>query len=264
MKTGVPIPLKSTIQELMQLDVLGSFSLGGGTNLVLKYNHRLSTDIDLFSHNIVGKEALIDIKENLISIFPESSFFIHNKENEQLSWLTGVLVNDTYRVKIDIVQNLKLLKAPNYEDGIRFIDDLDIASLKLETMAGRGSRKDLYDLVLLTDKYDINDIFDLYVERNTRFNTEKDLNIFNASGSGISTQLTNDLGKLINFNNTKDRSNSSNQIVLTKSSPFALDSFINICKLWESRVETLSKNRNIKLTPQKSIPARRKKRGFGF
>ncbi|WP_373517367.1 hypothetical protein [Pricia sp.] len=41
MKTGVPIPLKSTIQELMQLDVLGPFSLGGGTNLVLKYNHRL-------------------------------------------------------------------------------------------------------------------------------------------------------------------------------------------------------------------------------
>lgn len=264
MKSGVPIPLRSTIEELMQLDVLDSFSLGGGTNLALKYDHRLSTDIDLFSHDIVGRAALGEIKETLISKFPGSSLFIHNKESEQLSWLTGILVNDTYRIKIDLVQNLKLLKEPSLEGGIRFIDDLDIASLKLETMAGRGSRKDLYDLVLLTNKYDIKDIFDLYVERNTRFNTEKDLNIFNATGSGISTQLANDLGKLINFNNTKDRSDSSNQIVLTENSPFALDSFVNICKLWESRVNTLAKDRNIKLTPQKSIPARRKKRGFGL
>jgi len=33
MNIGVPIPLKSTIRELMQLDVLNSFSLGGGAKV---------------------------------------------------------------------------------------------------------------------------------------------------------------------------------------------------------------------------------------
>ena len=45
---GVSEVLFKSIQELTSLNELGDFSLGGGTNLAIKYNHRESTDIDLF------------------------------------------------------------------------------------------------------------------------------------------------------------------------------------------------------------------------
>ena len=49
--------LLQTIKELQQLPSLNAFALAGGTNLALRYNHRISEDIDLFSTNIIGIEG---------------------------------------------------------------------------------------------------------------------------------------------------------------------------------------------------------------
>lgn len=46
------------IFQLQSIPSLSDFSLGGGTNLALQYNHRISEDIDLFCPNIVGKQGL--------------------------------------------------------------------------------------------------------------------------------------------------------------------------------------------------------------
>ncbi len=45
---GVSKELKTVIISLMKEPLLKDFHLGGGTNLSIKYNHRVSTDIDLF------------------------------------------------------------------------------------------------------------------------------------------------------------------------------------------------------------------------
>lgn len=131
-------------------------------------------------------------------------------------------------------------------------------------MANRGTRKDLYDLVLLTNKYSFIDIFHHFKERKINFNKERDSNIFNETGFDRSNELLKDLGPLVDFNNTKDLSIENNRIVLTKNSPFALDSFINLCQLWKSRVEELSKIQNIKLSPQSTVPARTRKNKRGL
>lgn len=131
-------------------------------------------------------------------------------------------------------------------------------------MANRGTRKDLYDLVLLTNHYKLSDIFDLFAERKIHFNKKADKNIFNESGFDKADGLLDDLGPLANFNSTKDLSVENNRVMLTSKSPFALDSFIDICTLWKSRVDELSRIKNIKLTPQKSIPARRKDWDYRF
>lgn len=264
MINSVSIHLKSMIMELMRLNCLNPFCLGGGTNLALKYNHRSSTDIDLFSSGIVGKIQIGNIEKELQLKYPESMLTVHNRESNQLSWLTGELNKDGLKVKFDVIQNLRLLNKPVMVNEIRLIDDLDIASLKLESMANRGTRKDLYDLVLLTNNYSLNNIFEHYVERRTMFDSKHDLNIFNNGGFEKSHNLMQDLGPLINFNKAKDLSKENNQVLLTSKSPFALDSFIDVCNLWKSRVQEVSKIRNITISPQKNIPARRKKKGLGF
>jgi len=54
LKQGVSDELFNVILKLMNEPLLEDFLLGGGTNLSIKYNHRLSTDIDLFLLQLLG------------------------------------------------------------------------------------------------------------------------------------------------------------------------------------------------------------------
>ncbi|PWV48881.1 nucleotidyl transferase AbiEii/AbiGii toxin family protein [Chitinophaga sp. S165] len=57
--------LVDAIVELQSLPGLSAFALAGGTSLALRFNHRRSIDIDLFSNQIVGKVGLETIPQNL-------------------------------------------------------------------------------------------------------------------------------------------------------------------------------------------------------
>ena len=63
--------LKSVIVQLMQADCLRDFNLGGGTNLAIRHNHRVSTEIDLFSQGVVGVERLREMSAYFRSNFKE-------------------------------------------------------------------------------------------------------------------------------------------------------------------------------------------------
>ncbi|TJY65684.1 nucleotidyl transferase AbiEii/AbiGii toxin family protein [Sphingobacterium alkalisoli] len=43
------------------LKVLRGLLLNGGTNLAIRYNHRISTDIDIFFPHIIGKAGSLKI-----------------------------------------------------------------------------------------------------------------------------------------------------------------------------------------------------------
>lgn len=51
--------LKKTILELQNLPAVSAFALGGGTNLAIRYGHRISIDIDFISPEVVGKKKVI-------------------------------------------------------------------------------------------------------------------------------------------------------------------------------------------------------------
>lgn len=53
------------IIELQSMSSLSDFALGGGTNLALLYNHRVSDDIDLFCPNIIGKDGFKKIEQEV-------------------------------------------------------------------------------------------------------------------------------------------------------------------------------------------------------
>jgi len=50
--------ISKAIIELQALPAVSKFTLGGGTNLALQFNHRISDDIDFFCDEIIGKEGL--------------------------------------------------------------------------------------------------------------------------------------------------------------------------------------------------------------
>ena len=46
---AVPANLRKLLGDLTEMSVLAPFSLGGGTSLALRFGHRMSIDIDLFT-----------------------------------------------------------------------------------------------------------------------------------------------------------------------------------------------------------------------
>lgn len=81
--------LLQTIKELQQLPSLSTFELAGGTNLALRYNHRISEDIDLFSTGIIGVEGFEIIESEVKKLYGEKviSIFYPVKENDQFVFL---------------------------------------------------------------------------------------------------------------------------------------------------------------------------------
>lgn len=47
--------LRKTILELQNFYSVSKFALGGGTNLAMRYQHRISIDIDFISPYMIGK-----------------------------------------------------------------------------------------------------------------------------------------------------------------------------------------------------------------
>ncbi len=64
MEAVTPAIIKA-ILELQTLPTVSKFTLGGGTNLALQFNHRVSDDIDFFYDGIIGKEGFKNIENEV-------------------------------------------------------------------------------------------------------------------------------------------------------------------------------------------------------
>lgn len=241
MNESVNSSLYSTIKSLMEVSSLDRFLLGGGTNLAIKYNYRVSTDIDLFCPEQVTVTELFIIKNELESLFGKQnvSLDLKNKDSKYASFLTG-FVND---IKVDIIHNIPFTHRMELRDNIRLVNDLDIGALKLISVSNRGSRKDFYDLFFLSEKYSLDILFDEYIKRIQNFSGEEYQNLFNISTRGKPTFLLHkDCSRLGDFTNAN--LNQYNNIKVPNSSPLNT-SWFNIREKWKNKVIDLSQRRNI-------------------
>ena len=139
----------SILNELMQIHDLNQFSLVGGTALSLKYGHRLSVDLDLFSDQEMNKDLLIDFLKKKYT----DRFII---ENTQAKWGIFCYIDN---IKIDIVQYPHSLigKIENIE-SIRLYHDKDLMAMKIQAILGRGKKKDFWDIAELLEHYSIQEM----------------------------------------------------------------------------------------------------------
>jgi len=262
MHYGFSDELKNTIIKLMECPLLSTFNLGGGTNLSIKYNHRESIDIDLFTSTVLHidelKQIINFVNKNISTNIKIIKRNFGNKTQPYSPNAMLEIVFPEQETKIDFIQNLRLLKKPEIIDGIRLIHDDDIGALKLLAAANRGSQKDFYDLFLLTNKKPLEHYYELLMERQKKFANIK--TIFDEPSNKPKINLEKDISSLCDFNNANDLSRQGNQIVLTTNSPIK-ENWFNIKQVWKKRVEILAENKNLilKETPNKTI-----KRGFKF
>jgi hypothetical protein len=130
----------------MELPSLKPFSLVGGTALALRYGHRSSVDLDLFSHE---KFDHLPIENELRHVFGND--FFYESGHKQFGIFCYIR-----KIKVDIVYFPHLPIADYKEqDGIRIYSSEDIGAMKIQAMLGRGRKKDFWDLFELLKHYSL-------------------------------------------------------------------------------------------------------------
>lgn len=172
--------LLQKIKELQQLPSLSAFALAGGTNLALRFNHRVSEDIDLFSTNIIGIEGFEKIETEVKELYGNKvvKVLYPIKENDQFVDIRFFIAKKNVIIKVDIIQNMKALYKFEMIKGVRCYDVKDIGLFKLVSCSSRPAKKDIYDLEYITESNNLIDLYNLLKGKKEKFNKDTDRNIF--------------------------------------------------------------------------------------
>lgn len=135
---------KRVLESLDRAGIVKDFYLAGGTALALYYGHRFSVDLDWFSEEFSYspnfRKKLSDLGKLGVDSEDEKTF-------------SGSLDG----VKISFFEYLYPLIYPkvNFKGNVFLASRPDIAVMKLEAAARRGTYKDFVDLYFLLKEYDI-------------------------------------------------------------------------------------------------------------
>jgi predicted nucleotidyltransferase component of viral defense system len=141
------------LKKIMSEKLFSDFNLVGGTALALQMGHRNSIDIDLFGNSEINSEFFIE----KLSEFGEVKVAKSTK---------NILITKINEVKVDFVNyKYPLLSECLFIENIRMLSVKDIAGMKLNAIAGRGSKKDFIDLYFLLNEFSLEDILSFYEKK---------------------------------------------------------------------------------------------------
>lgn len=161
--------LLELLKFLMNQKEFNDFVLVGGTALALQIGHRISVDIDLFGKCEIEESEFVEILENYghVNILKKSK---------------NILICSIDAIKIDFVNyRYPLIKDFTTIDSIRLASKEDIAAMKLNAIAGRGSKKDFIDLYYLLKIFTLEQMIEFYLQKfpdGSEFMVRKSLSYF--------------------------------------------------------------------------------------
>lgn len=141
------------LKEIMAIPALSDFYLAGGTSLALQIGHGLSVDLEFFGQRPFIAQELLDELHDLgpITIMHQSK---------------SILVLNIREIKVDFVNyRYAMIYDPIQIEGIRLVSVQDIAAMKLAAIAGRGKKRDFYDLFFLLQKYSLPELMRFYFQK---------------------------------------------------------------------------------------------------
>lgn len=151
-KAVLPATLE-LLTEIMSKDALSDFYLAGGTALALQIGHRISVDLDLFGNRPFAPQDILYELEDYkpVSIMAQSK---------------NILILNVKGVKVDFVNyKYPLIMDPIEMDGLRLLSVQDIAAMKLSAIAGRGRKRDFYDLFFLLQLFSLDELIAFYLKK---------------------------------------------------------------------------------------------------
>ena len=151
------------LKRLQSTNLLKEFHLAGGTSLALQIGHRISVDLDLFTQN--------DFETNQILEFLEDSFNFHLTYSSK-----NTLKGNIGDVNLDLISHkYPLINKPIQIQEIRLLSIPDIAAMKLNAIAGNGTRsKDFVDIYFILKQFSLSEIINFY---KTKYSNRNQLHV---------------------------------------------------------------------------------------
>lgn len=161
-QTVKPI-LRFVLERIMSFEEFKPFRLVGGTSLSLRYGHRMSDDIDLFTDVEYGSLDFLALQDILKKEFDYCYGDCGSLVGFGASYFVGNSQNDC--VKLDLFYTDSFIRPFEIIDSIRMAAVEDIIAMKMEVVSNGGRKKDFWDLHLLRDYYSLNEMLNIYKER---------------------------------------------------------------------------------------------------
>jgi len=139
------------------------FSLAGGTALSLQLGHRISLDLDFFTQKAFDSIELFDFLRD--SYVATNCIQSVNSLSLNLKW-------QDQNIKVDIIRhNYQMLRPLQQIEDASIFSLQDIAAMKLNAIANRGSKKDFYDIHALLNIFSIRDLLSFFEEKYPQINS---------------------------------------------------------------------------------------------
>lgn len=143
------------LRELMQVEVLKSFALVGGTNLSLRLGHRISEDLDVFANEPYDSD---EIASPLLELFPGEINIVEQRAHTLLAYIRTV--------KVDIIlHRYPYLQPIEVIEGLRLASIPDIIAMKLNAITRRSTKKDFFDIAELLDQYSLQEMLAFFTQK---------------------------------------------------------------------------------------------------
>lgn len=146
-------PTKSLLKNFKEGSLPKGFYLAGGTAVALYLGHRRSADLDFFTPSEFVEVAWEEkLKE-------EFRFKLFKRD-----WQT--LIGSIGNVKISLFGYKYKMISPKEKLYEIFIASLpDLSAMKLDTVIGRGTKRDLIDIYFLSQKFTLEKLFKDYQKK---------------------------------------------------------------------------------------------------
>ena len=150
---AVPANLLALIRQLMEAPDLHDFFLVGGTALALQIGHRQSVDCDLFTTDAFNAGALAQ------SLHEDFSLTEAMVSKNSITCRIGDIKTDLIAHRYPLIEPLTTV------ESIRMASLADIAAMKLNAIANRGSKKDFWDIHALLNHLSFDEMLSSFQQK---------------------------------------------------------------------------------------------------
>ncbi len=162
-ETVTPL-LKEVLDDIMQESLFDPFLLVGGTSLSLRFGHRMSIDIDLFTNALYGSLDFSLLEEFLKNNF---DYYYCTDNTGLVSFGRSYYVGESEKnhIKIDLFYQDEIIDSGDVIDNIRIASIADVIAMKVDVVARGGRKKDFWDLHELLNYYSLSEMLEFHKER---------------------------------------------------------------------------------------------------
>jgi hypothetical protein len=150
-QNAVPPATLELLEKISEIKQLNLFGLGGGTNLALRYGHRLSIDLDFFTNSSFDIAFLFQI---ISKKFTTTELLFEKNQTIMLN------IND---IKVDFVlYPFQWLQPFDTFENVRLLSISDMIPMKLQAVSNRNSKKDYWDIAFLMKQYSLAEMLKVF------------------------------------------------------------------------------------------------------